>query len=217
VPKGAHLSRGTPLSLGRRAVSLPQAFGGQSRLTNRYRWLFLSRPRGQLCWAAFLISASAGRGPSSSRAIAGSRRGASLRRTWPSHVPRARGRASRQRSGHSGKAARPISRAVTSARTRLSRSSARRKSFEGCPCEVNAASSRGRDDTGGRPASGKTILHAARRPVGVGVQRWMKSTSTGKYCGAPPSGGGPPMTSASAGPSFSSMKRSKASRESQMS
>jgi hypothetical protein len=33
VPKGAHLSRGTPLSLGRRAVSLPQASAAKSRLT----------------------------------------------------------------------------------------------------------------------------------------------------------------------------------------
>jgi hypothetical protein len=33
VPKAARLSRGTPLSLGWRAVSLPQAFGGQPRLT----------------------------------------------------------------------------------------------------------------------------------------------------------------------------------------
>ena len=32
LPKGAHSSRGTPLSLGWRAVSLPQAFGGQPRL-----------------------------------------------------------------------------------------------------------------------------------------------------------------------------------------
>jgi len=44
MPKGAHLSRGTPLSLGRRAVSLPQALGGQSRLTNRLQWLLLTRP-----------------------------------------------------------------------------------------------------------------------------------------------------------------------------
>jgi hypothetical protein len=44
VPKGAHLSRGTPLSLGRRAVSLPQALGGQSRLTNRDQ-----RRRGRGC------------------------------------------------------------------------------------------------------------------------------------------------------------------------
>jgi hypothetical protein len=35
TPKEAHLSRATPLSLGRRAVSLPQALGGQSRLINR--------------------------------------------------------------------------------------------------------------------------------------------------------------------------------------
>jgi hypothetical protein len=35
VSKGAHLSRGTPLWLGWRAVSLPQALGGQSRLTNQ--------------------------------------------------------------------------------------------------------------------------------------------------------------------------------------
>jgi len=33
VPKGAHLSRGTPLSLGWRAVSLPQAPAAKSRLT----------------------------------------------------------------------------------------------------------------------------------------------------------------------------------------
>ena len=51
----------------------------------------------------------------------------------------------------------------------------------------------------------------------IGAQCGMISTSIGKYCGAPPSGGGPPMTSPSAGPSFSSMKRSKASRDSQMS
>jgi hypothetical protein len=56
----------------------------------------------------------------------------------------------------------------------------------------------------------------ARSP-GVGAQCGMISTSIGKYCGAPPSGGGPPITSASAGPSFSSMKRSKASRDSQTS
>jgi hypothetical protein len=55
------------------------------------------------------------------------------------------------------------------------------------------------------------------RALGVGVQCGMTSTSIGKYWGAPLSGGGPPMTSASAGPSFSSMKRSKASRDSQMS
>src|SRR4029453_9402089 len=36
VPKGAHVSRGTPLWLGWRAVSLPQALGGQSRLTNQW-------------------------------------------------------------------------------------------------------------------------------------------------------------------------------------
>src|SRR5207244_11434053 len=50
-----------------------------------------------------------------------------------------------------------------------------------------------------------------------GAQCGMISTSIGKYCGAPPSGGGPPITSATAGPSFCSMKRSKASRDSQMS
>src|SRR5262249_37298661 len=49
------------------------------------------------------------------------------------------------------------------------------------------------------------------------VQPGMTSTSIGKNCGAPPSGGGPPITSAIAGPSFSSMKRSKASRDSQTS
>jgi hypothetical protein len=37
LPKGAHSSRGTPLSLGWRAVSLPQAFGGQPRLTGLLR------------------------------------------------------------------------------------------------------------------------------------------------------------------------------------
>ena len=51
----------------------------------------------------------------------------------------------------------------------------------------------------------------------VEAQCGIISTSIGKYCGAPPSGGGPAMTSAIAGPSFSSMKRSKASRDSQMS
>jgi hypothetical protein len=40
---------------------------------------------------------------------------------------------------------RPISRAVTSARTRLPRSSARRKIVRGWPCEVDAAPPRGRD------------------------------------------------------------------------
>jgi hypothetical protein len=33
VPKEAHLSRGTPLSLGWRAVSLPQASAAKPRLT----------------------------------------------------------------------------------------------------------------------------------------------------------------------------------------
>ena len=33
LPKGAHLSRGTPLSLGWRAVSLPQAPAAKPRLT----------------------------------------------------------------------------------------------------------------------------------------------------------------------------------------
>ena len=46
------------------------------------------------------------------------------------------------------------------------------------------------------------------------AQPWVTSTSIGKNCGAPPSGGGPPITSAMAGPSLSSMKRSKSSRDS---
>jgi hypothetical protein len=71
-----------------------------------------------------------------------------------------------------------------------------------------------------RPALGDVpgATHSDRaRSPGVGAQCGMISTSIGKYCGAPPSGGGPPITSASAGPSFCSMKRSKASRDSQMS
>jgi hypothetical protein len=60
VPKGAHLSRGTPLSLGWRAVSLPQALGGQSRLTILLVALLdTTALRGQLCHAAFLRIASA--------------------------------------------------------------------------------------------------------------------------------------------------------------
>ncbi len=61
------------------------------------------------------------------------------------------------------------------------------------------------------------LLGDRARSPSVAAQCGMISTSIGKYCGAPPSGGGPPMTFASAGPSFSSMKRSKASRDSQMS
>jgi hypothetical protein len=71
-----------------------------------------------------------------------------------------------------------------------------------------------------RPGLGdvRGAMHGDRaRSPSVGAQLGMISTSIGKYCGAPPSGGGPPMTSPSAGPSFSSMKRSKASRDSQMS
>jgi hypothetical protein len=63
----------------------------------------------------------------------------------------------------------------------------------------------------------KHRLPGPHRSPDVGAQCGMISTSTGKYCGAPASGGGPPMTSPSAGPSFSSMKRSKASRDSQRS
>jgi hypothetical protein len=64
----------------------------------------------------------------------------------------------------------------------------------------------------------RDAMHRDRgRSPGVEAQCGMISTSIGKYCGAPPSGGGPPMTSPSAGPSFSSMKRSKASRDSQTS
>jgi hypothetical protein len=52
---GARLS-----PLGWRAVSLPQAFGGESRLTNRYQWLFWARPpRGSDLPCAFLRIASA--------------------------------------------------------------------------------------------------------------------------------------------------------------
>ena len=47
-----HSSRGTPLSLGWWAASLPQAFGGQSRLTT---------PRSQPSRATFLRIASAER------------------------------------------------------------------------------------------------------------------------------------------------------------
>jgi hypothetical protein len=71
-----------------------------------------------------------------------------------------------------------------------------------------------------RPALGdvRGAMHGDRAgSPSVGAQCGMISTSIGKYCGAPPSGGGPPMTSPSAGPSFSSMKRSKASRDSQTS
>ena len=69
-----------------------------------------------------------------------------------------------------------------------------------------------------RVSDARGAMHGDRaRSPGVGAQCGMIRTSIGKYCGAPPSGGGPPMTSPSAGPSFSSMKRSKASRDSQTS
>src|ERR671930_107209 len=59
---------------------------------------------------------------------------------------------------------RPISRAVTSARTRLSRSSARRKIVRGWPCEVDVAPLRGR---GASRVSAVTKTGGGRRPTSV--------------------------------------------------
>ena len=81
---------------------------------------------------------------------------------------------------------------------------------------------RGRDDdahagAGHAHGRGGPDVQSATWWPAVATQCGMIRTSIGKYCGPPPSGGGPPITSPSAGPSFSAMKRSKASRDSQMS
>jgi hypothetical protein len=125
------------------------------------------------------------RGPLGSLVLAASRRAQPHPRASPSRVPRGRGRASGQRSGRSREAVsarprpsavsssvpaivtRPISRAVTSASTRLSRSSARLKIVRGWPCEVEAAPLRGRD---GFPSLGENTNQGFWNELtGIGV------------------------------------------------
>ena len=135
------------------------------------------------------------------------------------------------RSARNPRTASPASRLATSARSSPSGNAAS-SSRPACNRSPSATPSCSCQQSRGCLAAGPAREHLARTrealcgepPVygcpsraSLRAQVGMTTTSIGKYCGAPPSGGGPPITSPTAGPSFSSMKRSNASRVSQMS